>query len=162
VALAILLAALATSGAAGFAFVENRSEMRAPGGMLLPAESELVRLVNEFRALFGLSPLGVNSALCRASRVHAEDMAAQDTLSHVLDGRGPTERALAEGFAGPAAENIAAGDKGTPRAFFDLWLASEPHRATMLSLGAGDMGAGCARSETSGKVYCAAMFGVMR
>jgi uncharacterized protein YkwD len=136
--------------------------MRAQAVALLPAEIEVMQLVNDFRAGHGLPPHRVNEALCRASRKHAENMASQETLSHVLDGKGPTERALAEGFAGPVAENCAAGNEGTPRAFIDLWVASGAHRRNMLGPGAGEMGAGCAHSAKGDKVYCAAMFGASR
>jgi len=119
-------------------------------------------LVSEYRADHGLPPLRVNAALCRASRKHAGNMASQDRLSHVLDGEGPTERALAEGFAGPVAENCAAGRQGTPRSFFDLWVASDAHRGNMLSPGSGELGVGFARTEKEGMVYCAAMFGAAR
>lgn len=159
VALALLLAALAACAASGSAVGQPLPEKAAHAGELLPAELEVVQLVNDWRSARGLPPHQVNAALCRAARGHAENMAARDGLSHVLDGAGPTERALAEGFAGPVAENVAAGLGGTPRAFFDLWLASRAHRDNMLRPGAGQMGVGCARSGRGAKVYCAAMFG---
>jgi uncharacterized protein YkwD len=89
-------------------------------------------------------------------------MAATGTLDHVLEGRGPSERALAEGFEGPVAENIAAGDESTPEGLFALWAASELHRANMLAPGYGEMGVGCARTGNDGRLYCAAMFGAQR
>ena len=159
VALALLLAALTACTASGSAVGQPLPEKGAHAGELLPEELEVVQLINGLRAARGLPSHRVNAALCRAARRHAESMAARDRLSHVLDGKGPTERALVEGFAGPVAENVAAGIGGTPRAFFDLWLASRAHRENLLRPGAGQMGVGWARGGRGAKVYCAAMFG---
>jgi uncharacterized protein YkwD len=137
-------------------------DMPARVGELRQAETEFIDLVNQFRAGRGLPPLRADDALRRASLTHAENMAGQDTLSHDLGGRGPTERALAEGFEGAVAENVAAGDQGSPQAFFELWIGSEAHRANMLGAEYREAGVGCARSGRSHRLYCTAMFGVTR
>jgi uncharacterized protein YkwD len=159
---AVLLAALTAFTVSGPAFGQQRPEKRAQAGEPLPAEIEVTQLINEFRAGHGLTPHRVNAALCRAARKHSENMARHGSMSHVLDGKGPGERAVDEGFAGPVAENCAAGNQGTPRAFFDLWVASAAHRANMLRPEMSELGVGFARAESADGVYCTAMFGASR
>ncbi|HEY5997889.1 MAG TPA: CAP domain-containing protein [bacterium] len=157
-----VLAALVLGAAASRALGQSGARgAGAEGDDPLQAEAALAASINEFRAGNGLATLHIDDRLARASRRHAANMAGQGTLSHVLDGQGPGERALAEGFAGPVAENIAAGDEGTAPAFFDLWASSELHRANMLGTACRELGVGCARG-VDGRLYCAAMFGGAR
>lgn len=158
VLLATLLSCVVASGGLGAA----ATTVADGGDDPAQAESQLVSLINEFRANNGLAALHVNDALNRASRLHAANMAARGTLSHILDGKGPTERAQAAGFRGVAGGNIAAGDEGTGQQFFDLWVASPPHRANLLGPAYRELGVGCARSVRDGKLYCVAMFGEPR
>jgi uncharacterized protein YkwD len=156
----VLLAALLACTCSCPALGQTEADVRDASAELMPAEIEVMQLVNGLRISHGLPPHQVNAALFRASRKHAENMARHGRLTHVLDGKGPSERALAEGFAGPVAENCADGSQGTPRAFFDLWVTSTEHRANMLRPEMDEMGIGFARAERSDEVYCAAMFGV--
>jgi uncharacterized protein YkwD len=153
--LTAFLAALLSCSAATAA----RGEAGGSGDEPRQAETTLEASINELRAGRGLHTLRIDERLTRASRRHAANMAAQGTFNHVLDGKGPGERALAEGFEGPVAENIAAGDQGTAQAFFDLWVSSEPHRANLLGPAYRELGVGCARAAQGARLYCVADFG---
>jgi uncharacterized protein YkwD len=59
---------------------------------------EVVPLVNKERAAKKAGALKVNQALQKAAQGHAENMARQGKLAHVLDGKGSQERARAAGY----------------------------------------------------------------
>jgi hypothetical protein len=96
-----------------------------------PAQA-LFESANHERAAQGLAPLKWSATLAKAAQLHAQRMAAQNTLSHQLPGEpGMPDRAsqagarfssLAENVAeGPSAENI-----------HRQWMNSPPHRANLL------------------------------
>src|SRR5262249_35300263 len=60
----------------------------------------VVRLVNKERAAKKAGALKVNQALQKAAQGHAENMARQGKLAHVLDGKSSQERARAAGYEG--------------------------------------------------------------
>jgi uncharacterized protein YkwD len=130
-----------------------------PGTDLLPQELEVLNLINEYRAKNGLPAHKINAALCRASRKHSANMASKNKLDHVLDGKGPGDRAVAEGFKGFMSENCAGGGKDTPRSFFELWVGSLAHRSNMLGFRAGEMGVGFGRTQNGEVDFYTAMFG---
>jgi uncharacterized protein YkwD len=130
-----------------------------PDALLLPEELEVAKLINQYRALGGLPALEIDPALGRAARKHSTNMARQRRMAHVLDGRGPGDRASKEGFRGSVYENCAAGDRNTPRSFFELWVKSDGHRANLLVLRTGAMGIGFAHSSAGDKDYYTVMFG---
>jgi len=87
---------------------------------------------NRERAAQGLGPLKWSATLAKAAQLHAQRMAAQNTLSHQLPGEpamperatqaGANFSSLAENVAeGPSAENI-----------HQQWMNSPPHRANLL------------------------------
>lgn len=117
-------------------------------------EESLVAAVNDERAAAGCGALESDATLDDAARLHAEDMAANDYFSHTsLDGRGPTERAAAQGHSGGVGENIAAGQPDIA-SVMEAWMNSEGHRANILNcdydvigIGVVDGGAGSAYSR---------------
>jgi uncharacterized protein YkwD len=93
---------------------------------------QLYRRVNEERRSHGLALYSYDAALARAAQSHADDMAANDYISHTsLDGTTFDVRILLAGYDGfPRAENIA--QAPDVDAVMLLWLSSEGHRETLL------------------------------
>src|SRR5262249_3704782 len=84
--------------------------------------------------------------------------------AHVLDGKGPVERARAEGYALPVTENAGGGggpeDAGAAAArMMKGWERSPGHRANLLNKAAVATGAGLARGK-SGRWYGCQLFGL--
>ena len=92
---------------------------------------ELRRLINEARAKEGLAALPANNALNAAAQTFAGYMRQTGKFSHDADGRSPTARAKAAGYAGGVGENIAMSGAG-PQRVFDMWMNSPGHRANIL------------------------------
>lgn len=105
-------------------------------------------------------PVKANDALALASRMHAEDMARQRTLSHTGgDGSGPADRAARTGYDYRAlAENIATGQE-TPEAAVASWITSPSHCANLMNPAYTETGAALA-VDTSGdsRTYWAQLF----
>ena len=58
-------------------------------------EQKLLELTNKEREKKKLSPLKPNPLLFKAARAHSANMARQEKMEHVLDGKGPGKRARA-------------------------------------------------------------------
>lgn len=94
--------------------------------------AELIRLVNETRAAYGVAPLSANTALCQAAQIRAVEIIS--VFDHirpdgsecftVLDSTGLSYRSCGE--------NIALGQR-TPQAVLDAWMQSDGHRANILN-----------------------------
>ena len=68
--------------------------------------SEILRLVNEYRASHGLAPFRYNAALASAAQSHANWMATNVIYSHTGEGgSGPLSRAQGAGFQGAVANS---------------------------------------------------------
>lgn len=93
-------------------------------------ESELLRLVNDYRLVLNLSPLIPSTRISDAARAHARHMIEHRFISHVSpEGLLPGERlALLHVDWTAVGENIASA-YSTPQAVFDAWMASPTHRA---------------------------------
>ena len=92
-------------------------------------QDNLVAHHNAQRA--GLPALVRDARLDRAAQLHAENMARQQKMVHVLDGRGVGARVCAEGVCRiGVAENIAAGQRSTADVMA-AWMASPGHRANI-------------------------------
>src|SRR3954468_18702363 len=131
----LAIVALGFVGAAPRAFALTNCTVADP--TFDQVESDVVTLINQFRAQQGVQPqLSVSSNLNRASVWLANDFVAHNYLSHTdTAGRSFDTRLancdvpLPNGTA--AAENIAAG-QGTAQQVFDAWANSPDHRANML------------------------------
>jgi len=140
------IAACDAGGAAGSAGVAAAppEKLDYPNGhpLLLPNtdpgvavfETELLRLVNDYRLNLGKSPLVPSTLLGDAARAHARHMIDHRFFAHESpEGMTPAERlALANVDWTSVGENIAAG-YSTPQAVFEAWLASPEHRANLES-----------------------------
>ncbi len=97
-------------------------------------ESELLRLVNDYRLSRGLSPLLDSSRLGNAARAHARHMIDHRFFAHATpEGFSPEERLSLAGVDWTSVgENIAEG-YSTPQEVFDRWMGSPEHRANIES-----------------------------
>ena len=102
----------------------------------------VVALTNAERAAAGCAPLAVDDRLVAAAQLHSEDMAANDYMDHTsLDGRSPWDRAKAQGYPNPGAENVAKGYR-TAEDVVRAWMDSPGHRANILSCDLREIGVG--------------------
>jgi len=108
-------------------------------------ESELLRLVNDYRLVLGLTPLVPSTRLGDAARAHARHMIQHRFVSHLSpEGLSPGARlALARVDWTQVAENVASAHS-TPQAVFDAWLRSPTHRANIETDGYAFAGVGYA------------------
>ena len=106
-------------------------------------EKEVVRLVNEQRAAYGLRPLTENWELSRVARYKSQDMLERRYFSHTSPTYGnPFEMMTAFGLSyRTAGENIAYGYR-TPQAVVDGWMNSSGHRANILNASFTQIGVG--------------------
>ena len=118
----------------------------------------MLKLINAFRAENGLAPCKINVKMCQVARAHSENMARQDKLDHVLDEKGPGDRARDGGLRGGFGENIAAGSRGSVATFFQLWVDSPGHKANMLGNWT-EMGVGFAVGEGGRSHWYTTLFG---
>lgn len=97
-------------------------------------ESELLRLVNDYRLVLGLQPLVPSTKLSDAARAYTRTMIGSRYFGHATpEGLSPGERlALANVDWSVVGENIAAG-YSTPQDVFEAWMASPKHRANIES-----------------------------
>lgn len=156
IAFALVAIVVASSEAAAVTPIE-RSHVRAS------AQSDLVALINGYRANNGLQPVSSNGALVGAATWMAGDMAARNYVGHVSsDGRSPTQRIAAFGYPASSmytGENLGAG-YGSAGAVLAGWQASAAHNAVLLNPNYNAIGVGLAYNASSTyKWFWAADFG---
>jgi uncharacterized protein YkwD len=121
------------------------------------AEAAVLTLVNAERAAAGCGPLRDEPRLATAGRKHSADMKERGYFSHnTPEGVTPWDRAKAEGYDQPAAENIARGQP-TPEAVVAAWMNSDGHRRNILDCRYQAMGTGMVTG--SGGPWWTQMFG---
>ncbi|HYV21443.1 MAG TPA: CAP domain-containing protein [Candidatus Bathyarchaeia archaeon] len=160
-ALTLVLAMAAIGiGASMPAAAATRAER---GHVSVSAQSDLIALVNAYRANNGLQAVAANGALTSAATWMAGDMAAKNYIGHVSsDGRSPTQRMSAFGYPAPSmytGEDLGA---GYPSAGGVLagWQASAAHNAVLLNPNYNAVGIGLVYNESATyKWYWAADFG---
>jgi len=127
------------------------------------AQSDLIALVNAYRASNGLQSVSANGALTAAAAWMAGDMAAKNYIGHVSsDGRTPTQRMSAFGY--PATSMYTGEDLGAGYATADSvlagWQASAAHNAVLLNPNYNVIGIGLVyNAGATYKWYWAADFG---
>src|SRR5215471_8117165 len=101
----------------------------------------VVGLLNQERAAHGVASLHANAKLAKAARKHSHEMVVHHRFSH-------------GGFRGPGrrGQNLAwgEGEQATPQAIVNAWMASPPHRATLLNPAYHEVGVGIAAGVPSG------------
>lgn len=106
-------------------------------------ESEVIRLVNEERAKYGLSPLKENWELSRVARYKSQDMKDNRYFSHTSPTYG-SPFTMMKNFGisyRSAGENIAMGQR-TPQEVVKAWMHSSGHRANILNASYTEIGVG--------------------
>jgi uncharacterized protein YkwD len=156
-ALAVAAIAIGSSASAAAATRVERSVASAS------AQSDLIGLINAYRASNGRQAVSPNGTLTAAAVWMAGDMAAKNYLGHVSsDGRSPTQRMSAFGYPATSmytGEDLGAGF-GTAGAVLAGWQASAAHNAVLLNPNYNAVGIGLAYEQSSTyKWYWAADFG---
>ena len=125
-----------------------------PSPTPVPDISQLVTLINGYRAENGLGPLATSPALTQAAQWMSEDMAGNGYLSHTDSlGRGNLGRLAAFGYDCTAyntwcGESLAAGT-ATAWETLDAWRNSPAHNALLLKADFVALGVGGAYNEGS-------------
>jgi uncharacterized protein YkwD len=154
VVFAFALAPLAVKAREDIAKKEEKKEEFT----LTKEEQEVIDLTNAQRAKAGLPPLAMNPQLMAAARGHAANMAAQEQLSHVLNGKTFLHRSADAGYAGAASSENIAWNQSTPNEALGSWLNSRGHRANIFS-GSTEIGVAMAIGPR-GDRYWVQVFGV--
>jgi uncharacterized protein YkwD len=118
-------------------------------GRVSSAEAELLRSINQARARHGASLLRVSPALQRAARAHSRAMLRTGAFTHG-DWYGRLRRHGARGRTLGETIGWGVGSAGSPGAIVRMWLASPPHRATLLDRGFRYVGVGVAVGSFGG------------
>jgi uncharacterized protein YkwD len=144
------LLALVVGGIAALAFSPGAvSSDHASQAQLSRQEASLLNAINRTRARHGRRLLRVSSPLQRAARSHSSAMLRTGNFDH-----GDWYRRLRRhgARAQTLGENIAwgVGSAGTAGAIVRMWLASPPHRATLLDRAFRYVGVGVATGSFSG------------
>jgi len=122
---------------------------------------DIVAYTNYVRAQYGLEPLTVNAALSNAALYHAQNMASQYCMSHVLDGLDGGDRLRAFGYEWTCwAENIASnyGYDDPAQEAMVAWINSPRHLQNILDPNVTEIGVGIAVSE-DGTIFDCQNFG---
>jgi uncharacterized protein YkwD len=144
------LAVLSFVGAAltGYAPSASSSELLETE-TLSAQEQSLLQAVNHARTVHGAPPLRVGVRLQTAARAHSHEMARTGAFTH-----GDWYRRLRRHGvrASTMGETIAwgVGTGGTAASLVRMWLASPPHRATLLRRGFRRIGVGVAIGTMDG------------
>ncbi len=110
------------------------------------SNQEILRLVNELRANYGLPPFVWDQRLASAAQNQASFMAENNVYSHSgYGGSTPQSRASAAGFPGRATENVVGGTNLTPGQGVIWWRNSPIHLNTLLSPQYSHVGIGTAQ-----------------
>jgi uncharacterized protein YkwD len=130
-------------------------------------EKALIELVNKERAKSKLAQLTLNDKLALAAKRHTENMARQEKMAHVLDGKGPAQRAEDAGYDyRKVSENLARAaseDADTPapsaEEIHKSWMASKNHRTNILEPKFREVGV-CIMRSKKGTYFYTMVFGV--
>lgn len=107
--------------------------------------SEMIAVINQFRAELGLAGFQANSALNAAAQQQANLMAQTATFTHNwANGSTPQSRANNAGYNGRVVENIVGGWEMTPRQGLIWWQNSPVHYNTIASSRYTEIGSGYA------------------
>ena len=117
--------------------------------LLSAQEQNLLQAINHARAVHGAPPLRIGVRLQTAARAHSRAMARTEAFTHGdwyrrLRRHGVRARTVGETIA------WGVGTDGTAASLVRMWLASPPHRATLLRRGFRWIGVGVAIGTMDG------------
>jgi len=113
------------------------------GKQLSAAQRDLLRLTNDYRAMFRHRPLAAVPTLGVAAQGHADEMSRLGYFSHTSPTpgrRSPFDRMQLAGYAAGASENIALVDGA--QGAIEAWRRSSGHHRNMLAAGHTELGCG--------------------
>ena len=108
-----------------------------------PAVRQLLRVTNDYRAMFGHRPLAAVKSACAGSQGHADEMSRLGYFSHmspVAGRRTPNERMRLAGYNFGVSENIAI--SGGALAAHNAWCRSSGHHRNLLMASHREIGIG--------------------
>lgn len=108
-----------------------------------PAVRQLLKITNEYRAMFGHRPLAAVKTACAGSQGHADEMSRLGYFSHmspVAGRRTPGERMRLAGYMFGVSENIAI--SGGALAAHNAWCRSSGHHRNLLNARHREIGIG--------------------
>lgn len=140
---------------------DKPNDKKEPAALqMTPVEQAILDLANKEREKEKLPPLKPSAKLIQLSRDHSLNMAKQNKLDHVLDGKSPFDRAREAGYPAPVAENCAWGAR-TAADVITGWMNSPGHRANLLNKNATEAGVGVAPGDRIGP-YTTMVLGLRR
>jgi uncharacterized protein YkwD len=121
-------------------------------------EEAVIELTNAQRKKADLKPLKMSPVLMIVARKHAENIAKQDKLVHVIDDKDPVQRAKDAGYKSEfVGENLAWKQKN-PKEVIAAWMDSKVHRENILLEEYTEIGAAVAKNS-KGELYWVQVFG---
>ena len=108
-------------------------------------EKKFLDLTNQERAKAKVPPLRLNAVLVKVAQAHSANMAKQEKMGHVLDGKNQFERIKGTGYRYRfAGENVARGTV-TMQEIMEGLMNSPGHRKNILNEKYTEVGVGMAR-----------------
>lgn len=140
---------------------EKKQDTKKEDLKLSKEEQAVIDLTNAERKNADAKPLTPNPLLMAVARAHAANMAKQDKLEHVLDGKEPYERVKEAGYKYSATGENIAWNALSPREVVKGWMDSPPHKANILNTKYTEIGVAVATNE-KGERYWVQVFGAPR
>jgi uncharacterized protein YkwD len=142
---------------------EDKAKEKEPAKLeLSDDEKKLLELINKEREKAKLPTLETSRVLFQLARDHSANMVKKGEMNHVLDGKGPAERAKDAGYEYlKIAENIAQGEEVKLEDVVKGWMESKLHRENILNKDLTETGIGIKRTD-KGEVYYTQVFGTPR
>lgn len=129
--------------------------------LLGETEQKLLEAANADRIKNKLDKLSIDRTLIQVAKKHAENMARQEKMDHVLDEKGVAKRTTEAGYNYRiVGENLAKaeGDKDfpapTPAEIHDQWMKSEKHRENLMNPKFQEIGLAVVKSKKGTYYYC--------
>ena len=134
----------------------------ATGATASSAESSVIGWINAARSARGLVPMRYDSKLASISGYRASRMASTNTMSHTVGGNLGSQLNTYNVRWFRYGEDIgwstASWPSGSAKAIFNMWMASSPHRALILSDRFNYIGVGLASRSSGAKTFASAVF----
>jgi uncharacterized protein YkwD len=143
---------------------DNSDSKTAKKFEMTKQERELLDLLNKERVKEKLPPLKPHPTLFKVARAHSANMARQQKMEHVLDGKKPADRVEAAGYNwGKVTENLIVADQvDIPlEKIVKGWMDSETHRKNLLGKDVTETGLGIA-TNAKGEIYFTQVFARQR
>jgi uncharacterized protein YkwD len=112
---------------------------------------EVLDRVNEIRSARGLTPVRPHPELIRAARLHSDDQATRNEVTHDgSDGSRASDRISLAGYDWSMTGENVGGGLDTAAGVVEAWMNSPSHRSIILAPGLVDAGVGVTESSEPG------------